>query len=196
MTVRICALAALFIAPLATSPIAAQATVVDAPAPAQALVDAAVRRAATEHKAVLVKFGASWCGWCHRFDAFLADTDVGPIMAANFVTVALVTEETPANKTRENPGSEALMTSMGGASGGLPFFFILDSTGKKIGDSNVMPDGSNVGHPDKPEEVAAFDQLLQRTAPRITARERARIRTYFDRIAGRTVTVTHTDGNR
>lgn len=176
-------LAALLAGALAgSSQLHAQAT---RPAPAQSLVDAAVQTAAAEHKAVLVTFGASWCGWCHRFHAFLVDTGVGPIMAAHYVTVSLVTEELPANAALENPGSEAMMKAMGGAASGLPFFFVLDSTGRKIADSNIMPNGTNVGHPYEPEEVAAFDQLLVRTAPRMASAERARIRAYLDRIAGR-----------
>ena len=155
------------------------------PPSAQALVDTAVRSAAAEHKAVLVKWGASWCGWCHRLDAFLADTGVGRIMAAHFVVVDLVTEETPANKALENPGGDVLKTAMGGATVGLPFFVVLDAAGRKIADSNMMPGGSNVGHPDTPEEVVAFDQFLVRTAPRMTPRERARIRAYLDQVAGR-----------
>jgi thiol-disulfide isomerase/thioredoxin len=182
MTMRFPLAAALAMTLAASTELPAQAP---PPPPAQVLVDAAVRTATAEHKAVLVKFGASWCGWCHRFDAFLADTGVGPIMAANFVPVSLVTQETRVNKALENPGSDALMKAWGGAASGLPFFVVLDSTGTKIADSNIMPDGSNVGHPATPEEVAAFDQLLVRTAPRITPAERARIRAYLDRIAGR-----------
>jgi len=175
-------LAAALAATLAACPqLRAQVT----PPPAQVLVDAAVRTAAAEHKAVLVKWGASWCGWCHRFEAMLADSGVGPIMAANFVSVALVTEEAPANRPLENPGSDVLKRAMGGAASGLPFFVVLDADGRKIADSNMMPGGSNVGHPDTPEEVAAFDQFLVRTALRMTPDERARIRAYLDRIAGR-----------
>jgi thiol-disulfide isomerase/thioredoxin len=185
MTIRFHVAATLASAVTVSTQLAAQART---PVPSQVLVDAAVRKAAVEHKAVLVKFGASWCGWCRRFDAFLADTGVGPIMAANYVTVGLTTEEAPGNKALENPGSEVLMKAMGGAASGLPFFFVLDSTGRKIADSNIMPDGSNVGHPDLPDEVAAFDRFLVQTAPRMTPAERARIRAYLARIAGRTDT--------
>lgn len=185
MTIRFHLAATLASAVTASTQLAAQART---PVPSQVLVDAAVRKAATEHKAVLVKFGASWCGWCRRFDAFLADTGVGPIMAANYVTVGLITEEALANKALENPGSEALLKAMGGAASGLPFFVVVDSTGRRIADSNIMPGGSNVGHPDLPEEVAAFDQFLVRTAPRMMPAERARIRAYLDQIAGRSHT--------
>jgi thiol:disulfide interchange protein len=182
MTMRFHLAAALAGTLAATTQLPAQART---PPPAQVLVDSAVQTAAAEHKAVLVRFGASWCGWCHRFDAFLADTGVGPIMAAHFVAVGLITQETPANKALENPGGDALMTAMGGARSGLPFFVVLDAAGRKIADSNIMPGGGNVGHPYTPEEVAAFDQFLVRTAPRMTPEQRARIRAYLDRIAGR-----------
>jgi hypothetical protein len=154
------------------------------PAAAQVLVAAAIHQAKLEHKLVLVKFGASWCGWCHRFDDFLADSGVGRIMSAHFVIVGMTTLEVPAKKALENPGSAELMKAMGGG-GGLPFFFVLDTSGRKLGDANIMPGGSNVGHPNTPAEVAAFDTLLARVAPAITPAERARIRAYFDRIAGR-----------
>jgi thiol:disulfide interchange protein len=182
MATRLRLAAALAGAVAGSTPLVAQTRT---PLTSRVLVDAAVQTAAAEHKVVLVKFGASWCVWCRRFDAFLADTGVGPIMAANYVTVSLITQETPANRTLENPGSAAMLSAMGGAAAGLPFFFVLDSTGKKIADSNIMPDGSNVGFPAQREEVAAFDQFLARTAPRITPAERVRIRAYLDRSAGR-----------
>jgi thiol:disulfide interchange protein len=165
-----------------STPLLAQAST---PTPSRVLVDAAVRTAASGHKAVLVRFGASWCLPCREFSAFLADTGVGPIMAAHYVIVSLVTQEAPANTSLENPGSAEMMAALGGARSGLPFFVVLDSVGRKIADSNVMPDGSNVGFPGRPEEVAFFDYFLARTAPRITGAERAQIRAYLHRIVVR-----------
>jgi hypothetical protein len=103
--------------------------------------------------------------------------------------VGLIVLETPQFKALENPGGAELAKEMGGnlASTGIPFFFMLDATGKNLGNSNVMPDKSNIGMPDKPEEVAGFMDLLQRTAPRITSDERERIKAYLDRAAGRQV---------
>ena len=51
---------------LAGRPISAQEITARPTAPpraAQVLVDEAVAKAAVENKGVLVKFGASWCGW-------------------------------------------------------------------------------------------------------------------------------------
>jgi len=155
------------------------------PPASRTLVDAAVRQAGAEHKVVLVVFGASWCGWCRRFHDMLADSGVGPILAAHYVAVNLTAQESPAKRALENPGSDSLMAALGGAKGGLPFFAALDSAGARIADSNLMPGGGNVGFPSEPDEVAAFDRFLANTAPRITAAERERVRAYLDRIAGR-----------
>lgn len=155
------------------------------PPASQALVDAAVRKAAIEHNTVLVVFGASWCVWCHHFDALLADPVVGPILAAHYVVVKLVTQEKPGNKALENPGSEAMMTAMGGKASGLPFLVALDATGKQIADSDLMPHGGNIGFPVKPAEIAAFDRFLAQTAPQISPAERAKVRAYLERNAGR-----------
>lgn len=157
-------------------------TKVATPRPAQELVDAAVATAVAQHKNVLVHFGASWCGWCHRFEAFLDDPVVGKLMHDNFVMVGLTVSERGDKTVLNNPGSDVLMKAMGGA-GGLPFFFFLDSTGKKIGDANIMPGQSNVGHPSLPAEVDAFTELLKTVAPGMTAAQRAQIHDYLTRIA-------------
>jgi thiol:disulfide interchange protein len=157
-----------------------------APRAAKALVNEAVATAGAAHKNVLVDFGASWCGWCHRFDAFIADSVAGKLMRDNFVVVPLIALESVGKKQLENDGAEALMKQMGGT-GGIPFFFFLDSAGRKIGDSNIMPQNGNVGHPNTPEEVDAFDVLLKRVAPRMTAADRRVIWDFLTRMAGRTV---------
>ena len=160
--------------------------------PAKELMDAAVMKAAVNQKAVLVKFGASWCGWCHKFDKFLDDTTgVGQIMRANFVIVGLTVLESPQYKALENPGGVEIAKSMGGdlSKIGIPWFFMLDGAGKKLGDSNMMPDGSNIGMPDFPIEVTGFIELMKKTAPKMTEDELSRIKVYLDRVAGRPVIV-------
>jgi thiol-disulfide isomerase/thioredoxin len=144
------------------------------------IVARAVRQAQAEHKNVLVKFGASWCGWCHRFDRFLESSEpAGRLMRDSFVIVPLTVLEAPDKKALETPGGNALIATVGGKNAGLPFFYFLDQQGAKIGDSNIVPAtgsmGSNVGHPDTPQEVAAFVALLARVAPQMTGQDRETI---------------------
>ncbi len=150
------------------------------PAPAQELLAAAIQSAEAENKNVLVHFGASWCGWCKRLDAFLVSPEFGKLMADNYVLLSLTVQESPDKKLLENPGAEKLMNEMsGGKSGGLPYYFFVDKKGAKLADSLAMPDGDNIGHPATPEEIKAFVGLLERTAPRMTRDQRVEISNYL-----------------
>jgi thiol:disulfide interchange protein len=161
--------------------LAAEAGALSPVAPtAQALVSSALSAARSEKKVVLVEFGASWCGTCRTFDAFLHAPEVGGIMAANYVVVKLAVQEDDEKKYLENPGAEDMMNTWGGTDTGLPFYVFLNPEGGKIGNSKAMPNGRNIGFPGTSEEVEAFVGLLDQTAPRLSAAERA---TIFDYLA-------------
>ena len=100
-------------------------------------------------------------------------------MADHFVFVKLIVQEVPEKKALETPGGAEMKSTMGGEKAGLPFYFFLDQEGKKLGDSLSMPNGKNIGHPANAEEIKAFDELLKRTAPRMTSAERAKISDYL-----------------
>lgn len=61
----------------------------------------------------------------------------------------------------------------------MPFMVVLNAAGAKIADSNRMPGGKNMGCPASAAEIEQFDKVLQETAPRITAAQRARIADKF-----------------
>ena len=167
---------------------AQHADAVQAPRIARELMQEALLNAKSEHKGVLVKFSASWCGPCQEFDRFLNDTTgVGAIMRRHFEIVALTTLEFAAKAALNNPGAVELSREMGGdlATTGIPYFFMLDGAGRKLGDSRSMPDNTNIGYPQTAAEVVSFDKLLIQTAPSMTAAERTRIRTFLDKAAGR-----------
>jgi thiol:disulfide interchange protein len=150
------------------------------PAPASAVISAALKAATADRKVVLIEFGASWCTWCRRFDAFVHAPEVASIVAANFIVVNLVVQERDDKKPLENPGGQDMMNAWGGAKSGLPFYVFLDGSGKKIANSNAMPDGGNIGFPGTAKEVGAFLGLLDKTAPRMSRGDRAKIASYFE----------------
>ena len=106
-------------------------------------------------------------------------------MSDHYVIVQLVVKESREKKSLENPGGEKVLADMGGEKAGLPFFAFLDKAGKKIADSNAMPKNQNIGYPATPDEIKAFAVLLEKTAPRMTAKERDEITAYLTKNAPR-----------
>ena len=124
-------------------------------------------------------FGASWCGWCKRLEKMLASPEVSKLFSDHYVLVSLTVQEAPDKKAMETPGADVVQKEMGGEQAGLPFYFFYDQSGKKLADSMAMPKGGNIGHPANPEEIKAFMSVIAKTAPRMTAEERAKIAEYL-----------------
>src|SRR6266496_6096305 len=122
---------------------------------ADQVLSPAKSKAVSEHKAIFLHFGASWCGWCKRLDAFLERADIKPVFEKYFVPVKLVVQENDKNKALEHAGADAWFKKVGGPEG-LPFSAFLDSKGTMIVNSkrpsNTAPAGGNIGYPAKPEE--------------------------------------------
>lgn len=125
-------------------------------------------KAAAENKSIFVHFGASWCGWCKRLDAFLEQPEIKPVFEKYFVPVKLVVAENEKNKSLENPGADALLKEFGGP-GGLPYSAFLDAKGSLI--VNSKRGGENIGYPAQPEEIEWFLQMMKKAAPKISADE-------------------------
>jgi thiol-disulfide isomerase/thioredoxin len=142
-----------------------------APPGADELIAQAGKKAAAENKAIYIHFGASWCGWCKRHDAFLEQPTVKPVFEKYFVPVKVVVQENEKNKGLENPGSETLLAKLGGPEG-LPFSAFLDAKGALIVNSKRVSDkglaGGNIGHPFAPEEIDWFVVMMKKAAPRMT----------------------------
>jgi hypothetical protein len=98
----------------------------------------------------------------------------------NYALVHIDVKESGDKKASlENTGGVDLMKEHGGEKSGLPFYAFIDANGKKIADSNVMPKGMNIGYPASPEEIAAFMDLIKKTAPRLSEADRDKLKTYL-----------------
>ena len=131
----------------------------------------AYRQATAENKNVFVMFHASWCGWCHKLDSSLNDPSIRDFFQKNYVVTHITVYESKDKKNLENPGGLEFLTKYKGHELGIPYWIILDKTGKWLADSQMRPDGSdftvvgeNVGCPASREEVNHFLKVLGKTS--------------------------------
>jgi thioredoxin-related protein len=155
--------------PLLTALSLSALTAIAAPPSSDQVMAEAKAKASAEQKAIFVHFGASWCGWCKRLDAFLDRKDVKPVFEKYFVPVKLVVQEKEKDKESENAGADVFLTKLGGPSG-LPYSAFLDSKGALIVNSKGS-DGNNIGFPAQPDEIDWFVQMMKKAAPKMSEQD-------------------------
>ena len=129
------------------------------PIQASAALSDARDRARAEGKMVLVRWGAPWCGWCHKMDDWLARPEVARLIAADYISIKIDQDRMP--------GGKELLASYGGDKGGIPWFGMMDpATGKLVVTSDGP--GGNIGFPAEPEEITHFVSMLKKTARKLT----------------------------
>jgi thioredoxin-related protein len=151
--------------------------------PAASLISEALKTAKVEDKAVMLEFRADWCKWCARLDTALRSPEIGGLFHDNYVVVKLTVQESEDKVAFENPGAQEILNEVGAGEAGIPVVVFLDKEGNRIGNSLMMRDGGNIGYPVTPEEIEAFDALLAKTAPRMTATDRTAVKDWLTRNA-------------
>ena len=150
-----------------------------APQSADFILAKARTQAAEQNKNILVKFSASWCGWCHRMDDWLKKSDEGKMVANQYIVVTLIVDESEDHKAEENPGASEFRQTIGGDGLGIPFFAILDKNGKMLINSNPKSKEekpSNIGFPVEDFEIAHFMKMVKSTS-KLTIPELAKAET-------------------
>lgn len=122
----------------------------------------AQNQAKVENKNVFLIFHASWCGWCKKMEKNMDDPLVKSYFDANYVKTFITVQERAEKKNLETPGGDAVNEKLRGKDQGLPFWVILDSTGKVLEDSRV--NGENIGGPASEEEVNQLITKLETTS--------------------------------
>jgi len=110
-------------------------------------IKAALEQAKKENKAVILKFGANWCGWCHKLsDTFKHDAEIAKVLNENFLVILIDVDH----------GNNADVVKQYGepTKHGLPVLVVLDKSGKPLHtqDTAKLEEGD---HHD-PAKVLAF----------------------------------------
>lgn len=127
---------------------------------AEQLLTNALTTAGNEKKAVLVRVGSPYCGWCTILSQFMQDHQ--SVFATDYVDLKIDT-------MRMVNGEQVASRLEPKGAGGIPWMVILDPSGKTLATS-IGP-GGNIGYPYQPEEIEHFATMLKATKNRMTDAE-------------------------
>lgn len=127
------------------------------PLDAQTLLDEALKKAVAENKRVIVQETATWCWPCHQLTRLLLENRQ---WEQDYIWVKMDHRWT---------GAQAIMEKMrNGAAGGIPWFAILDASGKILATSNLPGSGENIGFPSEASGQEHFANMLKATRKKMT----------------------------
>ncbi|MFN5051630.1 MAG: thioredoxin family protein [Planctomyces sp.] len=124
---------------------------------AEQLLSAALATAASEQKAVLVRVGSPYCGWCTVLSTFMQEHQ--SVFAVDYVDLKIDT-------MRMTNGAQVADRLQPEGAEGIPWMVILDASGKILATS-IASEG-NIGYPYQPQEIAHFIAMLKSTCKRLT----------------------------
>jgi thiol-disulfide isomerase/thioredoxin len=136
---------------------------------ADAVLDEGIAAAKASGKLVFLHFGAPWCKWCDKLDAWLSRDEVGALLAKDYQLVK-IDEDTMAG------GREVFERfRKGGDKAGLPWFAIVDpATGTALATSEG-PKG-NIGFPTGEGDFDHLTGMFKKTAKKLSAADLRKLR--------------------
>jgi thioredoxin-related protein len=137
------------------------------PLKAEDVLGAGLAEASKSDRKVFLHFGAPWCGWCHKLEAWLLRKDVEAIFSKDFVELHIDID-------RMTGGKDILARYRKSDKGGIPWFVMMDAKGNAL----ITSDGpkGNIGFPATDAEIAYFTTMLTTCKGRMTEREIADLR--------------------
>jgi thioredoxin-related protein len=146
------------------------------PQDANQVLGDALAKAKSEGKQVFLRFGAPWCGWCHRLDDVLHQPQVESALDSEFVVIKIDIQ-------RMTGGAEVQKKYQSG--GGIPWYAILSPDGKIVSTSELTP-GSNIGFPTEPQEVDYLVKMFTDGRKRMTDEQAKALRDTLSKVAAET----------
>jgi thiol:disulfide interchange protein len=140
----------------ADSPPTARPVLYDTTAEGKEQIAAALKTAQAENKRVILKFGANWCGWCHKLSGLLkTNAELARIVKENYLLVLIDVDKGHNADTVKKYGDPTRF--------GLPALVVLDTDGTPLTtqDTGLLEEGN---HHD-PAKVKGFLEKWRKTKP-------------------------------
>jgi thiol:disulfide interchange protein len=112
-------------------------------------VDAALARAQSNGKRVLIDLGGNWCGWCRLLAGVMELPEMKPVMVDNFelVTVDISSASGKIDRNLDIPARFGV-----GEITGVPWMIVLESDGTVLHSSYEVTDQNH----EQPQEMAEW----------------------------------------
>lgn len=132
---------------------------------ADKLLDNAIATAKNENKNVFAISTATWCPPFQALKQILHDEVIQPMLEKKYVFVYMYSAEKGKLMKNNNPGTVELLEKYEGHINAVPYWFIIDTTGRKLADSyNKAGSKEYISYPDTKILLKDFMNILKNSS--------------------------------